>query len=186
MPAGRSGRRRSGGASAVGGGGGATAGGGPAVGGDVGVRAASGITPVVLTDVAAGSGGFKITGEETCDHAGYSVSSAGDVNGDGFADLIVGALGNDAGGNYAGAAYVVFGAAGGISSVDLDAVAAGAGGFKITGEYANDRAGFSVSSAGDVHGDGFADLIVGAADTDEGGNQAGAAYVVFGAASGIT
>ena len=53
--------------------------------------------------------GFKIQGEVTSDNAGFSVSSAGDVNGDGFADLIVGARRNDSGGTDGGAAYVIFG-----------------------------------------------------------------------------
>ncbi len=113
--------------------------------------AASGITSVNLDYVAAGTGGFKIIGESANDLAGFSVSSAGDVNGDGFADLIVGAHRNDASGSDAGAAYVVFGAASGITSVNLDDVAGGNGGFKITGENADDLAGFSVSSAGDVN-----------------------------------
>ena len=63
------------------------------------------------------------------------MSAAGDVNGDGIDDLIVGAAVNDSGGTDAGAAYVVFGTTGGFASpVDLDAIAAGTGGFKIQGE----------------------------------------------------
>ena len=144
--------------------------------------AASGITAVDLVDIANGTGGFKIIGEAADDRAGRSVSAAGDVNGDGFDDVIVGAFGNDAGETNAGAAYVVFGAASGITSVNLDAIALGTGGFKITGENADDLAGISVSSAGDVNGDRFDDVIVGALA----GTSAGAAYIVFGAASGIT
>ena len=76
------------------------------------------VAPAIdLVDVAAGTGGFKIIGESSYDEAGRSVSSAGDVNGDGFDDLIVGARFNDGG----GAAYVVFGAASGITSVNLPA-----------------------------------------------------------------
>ena len=65
-----------------------------------------------LTTIAAGTQGFVIHGEEAGDASGYSVSSAGDVNGDGFADLIVGANFADGPGNTradAGGAYVVFG-----------------------------------------------------------------------------
>ena len=142
--------------------------------------AASGITAVDLGTL--GTGGFKIIGEAGDDRAGISVSSAGDVNGDGFDDLIVGATGNGTN----GAAYVVFGAASGITSVDLGAIALGTGGFKIIGEASGDGAGGSVSSAGDVNGDGFDDLIVGAVSNAAGGTDAGAAYVVFGAASGLT
>ncbi|MSP81471.1 MAG: calcium-binding protein [Alphaproteobacteria bacterium] len=140
--------------------------------------------PVNLDDVAAGTGGFKIQGELFADFSGRSVASAGDVNGDGLADLIVGAPGQ---GDYdAGAAYVVFGKDSDTAAVNLSSVAAGIGGFKIVGESATEEyAGQSVSSAGDVNGDGFDDLIVGAFLNDAGGNAAGAAYLVFGGASGF-
>lgn len=138
---------------------------------------------VNLAEVAAGQGGFKIIGEAAFNLAGSDVSSAADVNGDGVPDLLVGAAGNSAGGSIAGAAYVVFGKGGG-GTVDLNAVAAGQGGFKITGEAWLDGAGGSVSSAGDVNGDGLADLLVSASGNDAGGSGAGAAYVVFGKAGG--
>jgi VCBS repeat-containing protein len=137
-------------------------------------------TAVDLGAIPAGAG-FRITGQDVFDNAGWSVSSAGDVNGDGFDDVVVGALNNDT----PGAAYVVFGSAAPPASVDLDAIAAGTGGFKISGENAVDQAGFSVSSAGDVDGDGFGDLIVGAQLNDNGGDDAGAAYVVFGSATPV-
>ncbi len=63
--------------------------------------------PIELSDVAAGTGGFVINGIDALDHSGVSVSGAGDVNGDGLADLIVGAVGADPGGNArAGESYV--------------------------------------------------------------------------------
>jgi hypothetical protein len=143
-----------------------------------------------LTSLAP-SGGFIIQGDAADDYAGYSVSSAGDVNGDGFADLIVGAVNGDDGGDNAGEAYVVFGKATGFgttvsgrSVVDLS-VLAPADGFIIQGDAADDQAGRSVSSAGDLNGDGFADLIIGAPSGDDGGNSAGEAYVVFGTNSGF-
>ncbi|MBL8582792.1 MAG: FG-GAP repeat protein, partial [Rhizobiaceae bacterium] len=142
--------------------------------------AATSPASVNLDDIAAGNGGFKIIGETINNFAGWSVSSAGDVNGDGFDDLIVGAYGNDAGGSYAGAAYLIFGTQTSPVSIDLNDIAAGNGGFKITGENAEDYAGQSVSSAGDVNGDGFDDLIVGAFANDAGGNDAGAAYTIYG------
>ncbi len=141
-------------------------------------------TPVHLADVAAGTGGFKILGEAAIDRAGWSVSSAGDVNNDGFTDLIVGASLNNGGGSNAGAAYVVFGTASAPAGpVSLADVAAGTGGFKIQGEDADGETGWSVSSAGDVNGDGFDDVIVGA--LRNGTDYDGAAYVVFGKASGF-
>ena len=144
-----------------------------------------GSSAVDLGAVAAGTGGFKIVGEAERDRAGYSVSGAGDVNGDGFDDLLVGAFRNDTGGNDAGAAYLVFGRKGGSATVDLGDVAAGTGGFKIIGEAVRDYAGWSVSGAGDVNGDGFDDLLVGAANNEANGFTAGAAYLLFGKAGGF-
>jgi len=145
-----------------------------------------------LGAVAQGQGGFVIQGEDTLDRAGLSVDSAGDINGDGFDDLIVGASRADGAGNaknYAGAAYVVFGRAAGLgAAIDLAAVAQGQGGFVIQGEDASDAAGISVAAAGDLNGDGFDDLIVGAYGADAAGNAkqtAGAAYVVFGRPTGF-
>jgi Ca2+-binding RTX toxin-like protein len=130
-----------------------------------------------------GINGFRISGEAVNDTSGVSVSSAGDVNGDGYADLLIGATGVDAGASATGAAYVVFGADTGFgSSLDLSALN-GANGFQISGELENDSAGFSVSSAGDVNGDGYDDVLIGAYNADTNGSNAGATYVVFGASS---
>ena len=128
--------------------------------------------------------GFQINGEAAYDHSGFSVSSAGDVNGDGFDDVIVGAHGADPNGG-SGASYVVFGKASGFgATLELSSLD-GNNGFKINGEAADDHSGFSVASAGDVNGDGFADLIVGAYSADPNGSNSGASYVVFGKASGF-
>lgn len=153
-------------------------------------RAAGFGSPVDLDAIAAGTGGFKILGENEFDLAGRSVSAAGDVDGDGIDDLIVGSPRNDRGGNDAGAAYVVFGRGDGFpAAIDLTSIAAGVGGFKIHGENPGDFAGTSVSAAGDVNGDGFDDVIVGAPQplyaTDAFTGAAGAAYVVFGQPDGL-
>ncbi|MCP4306135.1 MAG: hypothetical protein GY788_14900, partial [bacterium] len=144
-----------------------------------------------LTGLTAAEG-FIIQGDEGGDRAGFSVSSAGDVNGDGFDDLIVGASYGDDGGGTAGEAYVVFGTDAGFGTpdvasrqvIDLTGLTA-AEGFIIQGDSGDDEAGSSVSSAGDVNGDGFDDLIVGAPGGDDGGDDAGEAYVVFGSGSGF-
>jgi hypothetical protein len=142
-----------------------------------------------LTTLSAAQG-FVIQGDKAGDYAGWSVSGAGDLNGDGFDDLIVGARYGDDGGTYAGEAYVVFGSgtgfgssAGGRQVIDLTTLSAEEG-FIIHGDTAYDVAGGSVSGAGDVNGDGFDDLIVGASGSDEGGRSAGAGYVVLGGAFG--
>jgi hypothetical protein len=138
------------------------------------------------------SEGFIIQGDADMDQAGWSVSSAGDVNGDGFDDVIIGAPTGGDGGTLAGEAYVVFGSASGFGTidsngrqvVDLTTLTASQG-FIIQGDTSFDRAGFSVSSAGDVNGDGFDDLVIGAPVGGDGGNRAGEAYVVFGSSSGF-
>ena len=114
-----------------------------------------------------------MNGEMISDRFGYSVSSAGDVNGDGFSDVIIGSINNDAGGMDAGRAYVYFGDA------NMDNIAD----WISTGEASEDQFGSSVASVGDVNGDGFGDIIVGAYQNDAGGMDAGRAYVYFGAAN---
>jgi len=119
-----------------------------------------------------------ITGENADDDAGHSVSSAGDVDGDGLDDLLVGAPYNDDGGNAAGKAYLFLGKSlSGTSSLSLaDAD------YTFTGENEGDIAAYSVASAGDVDGDGKADLLVGVAGNDDGGDGAGKAYLILGGA----
>ncbi len=116
---------------------------------------------VGVSGVEAGNGGFANHGVSTRDYAGRSVSSAGDVNGDGLDDLIVGADRDDPNGRYSGASFVVYGKTDGVA-VELSAVEAGNGGFAIHGVSTRDYAGRSGSSAGDVNGDGLVDLMVGA------------------------
>jgi hypothetical protein len=134
-----------------------------------------------------GSNGFAINGIGANDFSGESVSSAGDVNGDGFDDLIIGArLADPNGITFAGQSYVVFGSNSGFgAALDLSTLN-GSNGFAINGIAAYDLSGFSVSSAGDVNGDGFDDLIIGAVSADPNGiTNAGQSYVVFGSNSGF-
>ena len=141
-----------------------------------------------------GSNGFAIRGRTVGDRLGASVSSAGDVNGDGIDDLIVGAPRSSPDDqNRIGESYVVFGQRTQygqrfnqeIGVDDLD----GTNGFKIIGDVAGDASGFSVASAGDMNGDGIDDLIVGAhlagGEPDRDGEarptfRSGKSYVVFG------
>jgi len=137
-----------------------------------------------------GTTGFRISGEEKGDFAGFSVSAAGDVNNDGYDDLLVGATGVSTNGkvgayNITGAAYVVFGKASGFTANLNLSTLNGTNGFQLFGIVVGEGAGYSVSSAGDINGDGFDDVIVGASGADAPGTNSGAAYVVFGKASGF-
>ena len=140
-------------------------------------------TAVELSAIDSNAGaipsGFMINGTSVDDFSGRMVSAAGDVNGDGLDDLIIGAMGDDPNGDGSGASYVVYGKAGG-ETVELSLVAASVGGFVINGVAAGDSSGRSVSGAGDVNGDGFADLIVGAPFDAPNGSYSGASFVVFG------
>jgi len=111
-----------------------------------------------------------LSGEAAGDAFGYSVASAGDVNGDGCADVVVGAYENSARAGGAGRAYLFFGGVQMDNPPDL----------VFTGEAAGDYFGISVASAGDLNGDKYGDVIVGAYQNDIGGRDAGRAYVFFG------
>ena len=132
-----------------------------------------------------GTNGFILNGIDMFDHSGISVSSAGDVNGDGYDDLIIGAKYADPNGDSSGETYVIHGGAnapgtGGV--LDLSALN-GANGFILAGIDAFDQSGYSVSSAGDVNGDGYDDLIIGAGLADPNGDSSGETYIVYGGAS---
>jgi hypothetical protein len=107
---------------------------------------------------------------------GLSVASAGDVNGDGYNDVIVGAESYDNGQNGEGAAFIYHGSADGISVTAA---------IVIESNQANAQMGYSVASAGDVNGDGYSDVIVGAYTYDNGEIDEGAAFVYHGSATGI-
>ena len=146
---------------------------------------ASGFASSLSLSALDGENGFRIDGVALYDYSGASVSSAGDINGDGIADIVVGARFAGSGGVYAGAAYVVFGHTSGFGSVLALSSLDGTNGFRLEGVDNYDFAGFSVSSAGDINGDGFDDLIVGAIGTDTNGDLSGSAYLVFGRANGF-
>ncbi|MCW2410813.1 MULTISPECIES: Ig-like domain-containing protein [unclassified Sphingobium] len=135
--------------------------------------------------------GFYISASQGNEYAGHSVSNAGDVNGDGLNDLLVGAWGRDNGNDLAGGAYIVYGKTGG-TFVDLAALPGAVGatksnGFVLIGSNTDGRAGISVSVAGDINGDGYADFLVGAHQQDVGSaNEAGRVYVVYGRSNNST
>ena len=135
-----------------------------------------------------GAPGFRIDGTAANDLAGHSVAGAGDVNGDGIPDVIVGAVeaSNNARAN-SGSAYVVFGKKS-TEPVELATFGspAGSAGFRIDGAAAGDEAGNEVAATGDMNGDGRSDVVVGAPETNAGGSESGSAYVVFGSSSSAT
>ncbi len=112
------------------------------------------------------------------DHFGSSVASAGDVNGDGFGDLLIGAeSASPVGRPDPGTASVYLGSAGGLAMNAANT---------IEGVGLGDLFGFSAASAGDVNGDGFSDLIIGAVWADPGGRtDAGTATVFHGSINGV-
>ena len=119
-----------------------------------------------------------LVGEDASDQAGAAVVWAGDVDGDGLADALVGAPGDDLGGTNAGAVYLLLGPLDG--SVDLSAADS-----KLYGT-ADDQVGSALASADDVDGDGLPDLLIGATREDTGGLEAGAAWLVLGTTRGST
>ena len=125
---------------------------------------------------------YVFIGEDTDDWAGSSLSSAGDVDGDGLADLLIGADGNDHGGDWSGKVYLVLGGSLDWTNSELNLENAD---YEFIGDEF-DHAGSSVASAGDVDGDGLADILIGADGDYDGGFHAGKTYLVLGASLGPT
>lgn len=127
----------------------------------------------------------RFSGEQANSYTGYSQSSAGDVNGDGFDDILIGASHeNSASSTQAGAVYLVYGQSNTHSSMTLTKDNT----VKFTGEVMNDYLGSSVASAGDVNGDGFDDILMGSCgkkNTRVNGTWgcAGAMYLIYGQAA---
>ncbi|MDP2314600.1 MAG: FG-GAP-like repeat-containing protein [Pseudomonadota bacterium] len=114
---------------------------------------------------------WQVVGNQSSAGMGYSAGSAGDVNGDGYGDVIVGADGYDNGETNEGRAFVYFGAAAGLPTTAS---------WTAESNQAGAQFGNSVASAGDVNGDGAADILVGAPAYDGGATDEGRAYLYLG------
>ena len=147
--------------------------------------------PVLVLDQIDGSNGYLIAGAQFNSKFGEWVASAGDINGDGFEDIIISADEYDFGATTkAGAVYVLFGGAANLAALDAaDAVVDGIiqtslldgyNGFQVHGSTLNQQFGQSVNGAGDIDGDGFDDLIIGVDNT-----TGGQACLLFGQAAGF-
>ena len=144
--------------------------------------------PFRLSDIANGDGTeyFQLNGIGTSHNLGFqgAIGLAGDFNGDGFDDVVLGARGANPNGNdNAGQTYVLFGKADGFDAVfelsDLDA----SSGFVINGIDAEDISGDKVGPGGDINADGYGDIVIGGYRADSCGSNCGESYVVFGSAS---
>lgn len=148
----------------------------------------TGFASVLELSTLNGANGFKINGAVANERSGNAVAGAGDINGDGIKDILIGAPQANPGlRSLAGSSYVIHGSSSPFSAnIDLSTFLNGANGFRINGVSAGDWSGIAVSSAGDINKDGIDDLIIGAFRAAPGGRtMAGSCFVVFGKNSSI-
>jgi len=136
--------------------------------------------PVTIDPLLQQSADAQLESNQAAASFGWSVAGAGDVNGDGYDDVIVGAIRYDAGQADEGAAFVFLGSPTGIGNGNPTTAAA-----QLESNLAGAYMGWSVAGAGDVNGDGYDDVIVGARSYSAGQSAEGAAFVFLGSASGI-
>src|SRR5207245_9810644 len=124
----------------------------------------------------AASAAWTAEGDQVGANFGVSVASAGDVNGDGYSDVIVGAYQYDSGQTDEGRAFVYHGSPTGLAAIPA---------WTAESEQSGAAFGYSVAPAGDVNGDGYSDVIVGAYKYDGGGwTNEGRAYLYYGSGVG--
>ncbi|MBI5584300.1 MAG: FG-GAP repeat protein [Deltaproteobacteria bacterium] len=138
-----------------------------------------GLIPFKGPDLSRADASF--VGEAAGNEAGYAVAGVGDVNGSGFDSFVIGAPGNSQAGDKAGKIYLITGkAVGWKMRTPLDEAAPAT----FIGERPSDRAGYALSYAGDVNGDGYNDILVGAPGSKGSGLHSGQVYIIFGKPDG--
>ncbi|MBI4558099.1 MAG: FG-GAP repeat protein, partial [Candidatus Hydrogenedentes bacterium] len=133
-----------------------------------------------LVGTSPGSAAAALESNQGGAEFGGSVSGVGDANGDGYADVIIGAYGYDRDQQDEGAAFLFLGSASGLVGADPSSAAA-----ILESNQARAYFGYSVTGAGDVNGDGYADVLVGAHWYDNGEEDEGAVFLFLGSASGL-
>ncbi|MBD3291140.1 hypothetical protein GF337_20200, partial [candidate division KSB1 bacterium] len=122
----------------------------------------------------------QLLAEKANDQAGWSISDAGDVNGDGYDDFVIGAWGSNGGGNIkSGKVYLILGKSNWDTTISLSNADA-----SFCGEYSWENAGWSVSGVKDFNEDGYDEILIGAWHNKAAGDDAGKMYVIYGKASG--
>ncbi len=132
--------------------------------------------PITIDPILTTASDLTLRGNQIYAMFGFSTANAGDVNGDGFDDLVVGAFGYDNGSESEGVAFVFNGSESGLSTTPSTILESNQWGAYL---------GYSVSGAGDVNGDGFADIIVGVPQHSNGQDKEGGAYLYLGSRDGI-
>ena len=120
---------------------------------------------------------WSAEGDQPNAHFGYSVASAGDVNGDGYSDVLVGAPENDNGQADEGTAYLFLGSPAGLALTPA---------WTAESNQPGAHLGTSVASAGDVNNDGYRDVLVGVPDYDDGQEDEGAVFLYLGSPGGLS
>lgn len=132
------------------------------------------------TDMDLSDADVEFYGEASYDESGEFVSGTGDVNGDGYDDILIGTVNNDEAFTNSGKVYLILGRGSGWrTSAQLSISDA-----SFRGETASDEIGAAIDICGDVNGDGYDDILIGTSDNDEAGSNTGQSYLIFGKASG--
>lgn len=134
------------------------------------------LAPVLTLAEAISAAELGVIAGDTADtDTGYAVAGAGDVNGDGYDDIVLGAP--SAGEDGEGAIYIVYGKSVRFDEADVSTAV------QFTGEVDGDQFGSRVAGVGDVNGDGYDDVVAAALYSDTSNHNAGAVYIIYGGAN---